>query len=177
VAAVRRIVPLAACVALLCAPAGAEAQKCVARPGTAALDQYCETVPTDKGDTPARTNDRSLRGTLSQDQVHKLERHEDGEAVLALPAGSGPKPPSRGSGAAGSAATSSSAPNETAAETAPAAATDAPPDAPSSNPLSAGFNALGGIGALGWGIVVALVVLAAAAAAGAVGSRYAATRE
>jgi hypothetical protein len=177
VAAVRRIVPLAACVALLWVPAGAEAQKCIARPGTAALDQYCETVPTDRGDTPARTTDRSLRATLSHDEVQKLERHEDGGAVLALPAGSGPKPPSTGSEAGGRPAPSSSSPNETAAQSAPAAATDAPPDAPSSNPFSAAFTALGGVGALGWGIVVALVVAAAAAAAGTVGSRYAATRE
>jgi hypothetical protein len=44
IAGLRRALP-AACVAALCAAAPANAQRCTAPPGTAAVDQYCETVP------------------------------------------------------------------------------------------------------------------------------------
>jgi hypothetical protein len=160
VAAVRR----AACIALagvaLCVPGTASAQKCIARPGTAALDQYCETLPTDKGDTPARPSDGKLRSSIPASDVDRLERHgKDGQAVLALP--TGPKPPSPPSGGSSSGGPALSA---TPPEKGAPADSDAPPDAPSANPFSATFEALGGVGALGWGIVLTLVLLAAGTA-------------
>jgi hypothetical protein len=168
VAAVRRVLVFTALALVLCLPASASAQKCVARPGTAALDQYCETVPTDRGQTPARPTDGRLGSTLPADSVSKLERRgKEGAAVLALPPGPGSSPPPSGTAPAGTQPLSS---------TAPAAATDAPPDAPSSNPVSVAFSALGGVGALGWGLVVVLVALGMVAVASAAATRAAARR-
>ena len=151
--------PFAALAVALCLPASASAQKCIARPGTAALDQYCETVPTDRGETPARPTDDSLRSKLAADDVCRLERHgKDGAAVLALPGG--PKPPStpsRGSRLSPTPPQASPRPAET----------DAPPGAPSANPFAVVFDALGGLGTLGWGVVLTLALLGVAAAASA----------
>lgn len=154
---VKRVLPVMMLAVAVVLPASAGAQKCIARPGTAALDQYCETVPTDKGHTPARPSNPTLRDELPTNQVSKLERHgDDGKAVLALPKGPGSSPPP-----------SAAAPSGTRplAATTSFDGTDAPPDAPSSNPLSAAFNALGEVGALGWGLVLVLMLLAAAAGA------------
>ncbi len=51
---VPRIV-LALLAASLLVPAPAAAQRCVAPPGTAAIDQYCETIPTARGDRGSGT--------------------------------------------------------------------------------------------------------------------------
>ena len=162
----RRLVFLATLAALMCAPASVGAQKCVARPGTAALDQYCETVPTGKGPAPARREEGRLGSALPAQSVDKLERHgKDGEAVLALPTGGAPRPPS-GSAPSGTQPLASTSPVGS-----PGAETDAPPDAPSSNPVSAAFTALGGVGALGWGLLLALVAVAVAAGAAAFAAR------
>ena len=159
--------PATALVLVLAFPAGASAQKCVARPGTAALDQYCETVPTDKGQTPARPSAGRLRGALPAGAVDKLERHgKDGEAVLTLPSGPGSSPPPSGTAPSGTQPLSTTRPGASAG-----AETDAPPDAPSANPIRGVFTALGGVGALGWGVVLALVAFAAVAGAAAFTTR------
>jgi hypothetical protein len=73
---------------------------------------------------------------------------------------SGPKPPSRPSGGSPTGPALGATPPQGAP-----VETDAPPDAPSSNPFSVAFDALGGVGALGWGVVLLLALLAALAAA------------
>ena len=158
-AAVRRLLAVVPLAVALAVPAAASAQKCIARPGTAALDQYCETVPTDKGDAATHQSTGKLRSDLPAGEVDRLERRGDeGAAVLALP--TGPKPPSRPSGGPSSGSTLTPTPPTAA----PAPETDAPPDAPSSNPFSVAFDALGGVGTLGWFVVLTLALLAAVAA-------------
>jgi hypothetical protein len=148
---------------VLALPSSAGAQKCIARPGTAALDQYCETIPSGGGQRSTRpTGNSTLKETLPRDEVSRLQRHGDeGNAVLALP--SGPAPPSSPSTAVstGSHELSKTPPGEARAET------DAPPAAPSANPVSATFSSLGLVGSLGWGLVALLAVVAALAAAAA----------
>jgi hypothetical protein len=152
VTSVRRLPPVAAVVLALALPAGAGAQKCIARPGTAALDQYCETVPTAVGDVSSRPADPRLRDVLSEEHKARVRRHgQDGEGLLGTPAG--PLPPS--------------SPGSVSIPVTAGAATDAPPDAPSSNPFSVAFDALGGVGTLGWFLVLVLALLAAVTAASA----------
>jgi hypothetical protein len=158
-----------ALVLVLALPGLASAQRCVARPGTAALDQYCETIPGSSGSRPsARGGGSRLRDLLPDALVARFERHgEEGRAVLALSPG-----PTALSAAARE--RSRTPPRERSAQASPALVeTDAPPDAPSANPLTASVDALGLAGALGWGLVVALGVFAclAAAAAFAAGRR------
>jgi hypothetical protein len=156
-----------ALVLVLAFPAAASAQKCVARPGTAALDQYCETVPTGKGPEPARQEEGRLGSALPAQAVEKLESHgKDGEAVLALPTGGTPRPPS------GSAPSGTQPLSSASAKGSAGTESDAPPDAPSSNPVSAAFTALGGVGALGWGLLLALVAVAVVAGAAAFSARH-----
>ena len=51
---IRRLVPLLVLAAALGPAAGpAHAQRCEAPPGTAAVDQYCEMIPEERGTTPS----------------------------------------------------------------------------------------------------------------------------
>jgi hypothetical protein len=148
---------------LLALPSAAGAQTCVARPGTAALDQYCETIPSGGGQRSTRPTNPRLRDTLPPDEVSRLQRRGDeGNAVLALP--SGPAPPSAPSSAVSSGSHELS---KVPPGALPAAGTDAPPAAPSANPVSAAFSSLGFVGSLGWGLVALLAVLAVVASAAA----------
>ena len=71
----RRLPPILLLLAALALPAGASAQECIAPPGTAAVDEYCETVPDAAGDrgSPAPPQ-RVSPGTLSA----LREQGEDG---------------------------------------------------------------------------------------------------
>ena len=91
---------------LLMTAAPAQAQQCVAPPGTGAIDEYCETVPTASGDRgsgdpqragvplPGRTvaelersqDGQALNRVLKQDPASRAERRAKGEELPAAPA-------------------------------------------------------------------------------------------
>lgn len=76
---------------LLLVPASAAHAKtnCKAPPGTAAVEQYCESLPTADGDTHLGDKPtRPLAAVLPKPLVHRLEKAGlAGEVILALPAG------------------------------------------------------------------------------------------
>ena len=79
--------PAAVGTLLLCAASAPAQETCQARPGTAALDQYCETVPTAGGARSVNTRGRRLRDVLPAGVVRRfLTRGPTGAAVLELPA-------------------------------------------------------------------------------------------
>jgi hypothetical protein len=86
---------------LLAAPASA-AQKCVAPPGTAAIEQYCETVPAVTGETGSGHGPGAAR-PISGQTLSRIQAAAGPRAVQAI---AGPKAtapstarkPSRGSG-------------------------------------------------------------------------------
>ena len=82
-------------VLLLLASASAAHAKtsCKAPPGTAAVEQYCESLPTADGDTHLGDKPtRPLAAVLPEPIVHRLQKAGvAGEVILALPAG----PPAR----------------------------------------------------------------------------------
>lgn len=81
------LAPTVAIAALLTFAGTAVAQRCVAPPGTAGVDQYCETVPAAKGDRPSGTGPRVSR-SVGAGTERRLERAgRDGRGVLALPSG------------------------------------------------------------------------------------------
>jgi hypothetical protein len=132
------------------APATAATTDCVAPPGTAAIEEYCETVPSATGDKgggvrSAQPLDHSTRSALRAQGA-------DGQALAGLlssdgasaPAGSsGKSKASKGSGSAGSAGTA------------------APQDEPSSNPLHAVTSAVEAGPTLGGGFAWALLGITA----------------
>lgn len=71
-------------------PASASAADCATAPDAAAIDQYCELLPTADGNgltTTARGNGPRLRDVLSKAAVARLRKEgELGEALLMLPA-------------------------------------------------------------------------------------------
>lgn len=74
-------------------PAAAHADpSCKAPPGTAAVEQYCESLPSADGDTHLGDKaSRPLVSVLPKPLVRRLERSGVvGEVILALPAGSDP---------------------------------------------------------------------------------------
>jgi hypothetical protein len=70
-------------------PASASAADCATAPEAAAIDQYCELLPTADGNgltTTARGNGPRLRDVLSKAAVARLRKEgELGEALLMLP--------------------------------------------------------------------------------------------
>ena len=72
--------------ALLVSVGAAVAQRCESPPGTSGIEQYCETVPTAKGDRESGTGRRVGR-SLDRGASRSLEQAgRDGRGVLALPA-------------------------------------------------------------------------------------------
>ena len=90
----------------------AVAQRCEAPPGTAGVEQYCETVPGAKGERGSRT-EPGVGRALDRRTARRLERAgRDGRGILALPATGkrkrerverGPEPSESPLGAVGSA--------------------------------------------------------------------------
>ena len=76
---VRSFVALIAALVLLPA-ATATAQTCVAPPGTAAIDQYCETVPAAGGDRGS--TDAGPRVAIPQQTADQLARSNEGGTLL-----------------------------------------------------------------------------------------------
>lgn len=67
---------------LFVAPGTALAQNCVAPPGTAGIDQYCETVPSAGGDQGAGPGQSRSAAPVSGKTVSALERSgQDGQAL------------------------------------------------------------------------------------------------
>lgn len=115
-------------VAAIAAPAATAAQRCVAPPGTAAVDQYCETVPSAGGDrgssdpsTPAARIPLKTAAALGRSGP-------DGQALAGVLGHKGKR--RSGSGSAGS-------------RQDPAVSPYPVPRAPSNNPLSAVSQAVG----------------------------------
>ena len=132
----------------LAAPATAATTDCVAPPGTAAIEEYCETVPSATGDKgggvrSAQPLDHSTRSELRS-------QGPDGQALAGLLSSDGSSAPSGASGKSkaskGSAAT---------------AGTAAPQDEPSSNPLHAVTSAVEAGPTLGGGFAWALLGITA----------------
>jgi hypothetical protein len=156
--------PAAAVVAALCLlwSASASAETCRPRPGTAGLDQYCETVPDAKGDKGASTRSEGtrLRDRLKQSEVKTLEaRGSTGRAVLSLPAGPRPQPTRSTTRSASSGSKSKTTPpRRTSSATVPQGAI-------ASDVSSSPFSALGSAlfeDTLDWVVLLLLSVLAAA---------------
>ena len=126
----------------------ASAQRCDAPAGTSGVDQYCEVVPSSKGDQDA--GPEGAPGISNSTTATLTDQGSDGEALArvlggdpaATPASKGSRPPA-------------------------AAGQVTVPDAPSSNPFSAVTEAVGGNTTLGsaffmalFGIVVLMLGLA-----------------
>ena len=133
------VVMLALALAL---PGSALAQACKAPPGTAAVDEYCETIPAAGGDEGANDPDRPA-ADVPAGTVAELAETKDGQALDRLlghdpnkPAGGGRRPAPR-----------------------PAAAGEAVPKAPSNNPLNAVRSAIGAGPTLGGGFVAVLLAV------------------
>jgi len=76
-------------VAALLVPAGvasAAPQRCEAPPGTAGIDQYCETLPGATGDRESGAGPRAGRSLDPRTSRALEQAGQDGKGVLALPA-------------------------------------------------------------------------------------------
>ena len=133
------------------APAMAGTTDCVAPPGTAAIEEYCETVPSATGDKgggvrSAQPLDRSTRSALRAQGA-------DGQALAGLLR-------SDGSSAPGTGATTSKA-SKGAGSSGGTAGTGASQDEPSGNPLHAVTSAVEAGPTLGGGFAWALLGITA----------------
>lgn len=116
------------------------AQQCVAPPGTGAVDEYCEVVPTSKGDRGS--GDPKPRTPLSPQTAADLNRSgADGQGLLQA-VGHDP-------------ATTDVTAKGKKKRPSPAASVDAP----SSNPLGAVGQALGDGSTIGTGFIIALIAI------------------
>lgn len=102
-----RLALAAGAVAALASPAVSIASRCEAPPGSSAIDQYCEAVPSATGSTSAKDRPKPASGSTGQqaagvnsDTERSLaSRGAEGAAVLALAAeGDGPNGGSDGGG-------------------------------------------------------------------------------
>jgi hypothetical protein len=114
-------------------PHTAAAQRCVAPPGTAAVDQYCETVPTAEGD---RGSADPPPAKLAPETVAALNRTPDGQALAQV---------------LGQDAATGKARNKRVPAVTPA---------PASDPFSAITQAIGDGSTIGTGFIIALIIIA-----------------
>lgn len=133
---------------VLALPASSEAQSCEAPPGTAAIDQYCETVPDVEGVRGA--GEPAPAAPVAQDTLDELAASgADGEAFAqSLGDGLGDGPGS------GSSPEGISDGND---RTAPTTSSSGMPDAPSNNPLTAVSQAVGDGSTVGLGLIVVII--------------------
>lgn len=146
----RRSVPvLVLLLAALVLPTKAVAQRCEAPPGTAAIDQYCETVPAVDGDRGS--GDPSAPAPVAPETVEELNAAgADGRALAqALGHGSDGSPASDGGPGSGK--------NGSGGGAKPSGAGGTVPAAPSNNPLSAVPQAVGAGATSGAGLIVVLI--------------------
>ena len=141
--------------AILVAAAPAAAQRCVAPPGTAAVDQYCENVPSASGNSGGGSDDSngSSGATAPRSTVRALDRAGEsgkelkqflGEDVASARADTGAKQGSKRS-------------SDRKARTPEPAGTA--PKQPSSNPLGAVQSAVNSGSTVGSGFTWVLVLL------------------
>lgn len=127
---------------LLVLTGSAAAASCVAPPGTAAIDQYCETVPGASGDRGS--GDPPLTARVPSKTAATLRRSgPDGVALAQALGHSSPQ--------------GSKKPRHESATSGRTQATD--PRAPSNNPLSAVGQAIGKGSTIGSGFVIALLAV------------------
>lgn len=74
----------AACLLLALVAPTAAARDCKAPPGTAAIDQYCETIPTASGDRGSGTGATQARAPIPAGTRKELAETEDGRALAAI---------------------------------------------------------------------------------------------
>jgi hypothetical protein len=124
ICAVALAVAAALSASLVQAPA-ADAQRCVAPPGRAGIEQYCERLPGAGGDRPTGGQDGPTVGTDLDPQTRRaLAETPAGTALLRLPEGSA-RGGARGDRAAGDGARSAEDPGEGVVGGLSAAASDA----------------------------------------------------
>lgn len=78
---------LVALITLAAAPAGARADTCAAPPGTAAIEQYCENIPTPAGKTGGHSGGGGSSSSIPAATAQRLAAGGAG-ALLAVPGGS-----------------------------------------------------------------------------------------
>jgi hypothetical protein len=138
---------LAALLLALTATPAAAAGRCVAPPGTGAVDEYCETVPTDHGNRGS--GDTGSNGpAISDKTITQLAASGTDGQELAQAIGADPTKLAAAVGA--------KAKRPHGSKVVPAVAV---PDAPSSNPLNAVREAVGGNSTIGSGFIIALIVI------------------
>lgn len=152
---------------LAASPAAAQAQKCVSPPGTAAIDEYCETQP---GVTGARgPDDPGGGGNLPRGTVQKLSSAgADGEALVRATGAQPADPSGAQSGSAGTRRPGAGGRGPGGSDGRGGGAQGdrhtVTPQAPSSNPLSAVTQSVGKGSSIGSGFVIGLLVLTLAMA-------------
>jgi hypothetical protein len=142
----------------LAAPASAGTTNCVAPPGTAAIEEYCETVPSATGNggggasatRPVSSSTRAaLRSQGADGQALAGLLRSDGNGTAAAPAG-GSKASGQGSSAKGASSSRGTVDGASASQ-----------DEPSSNPLHAVTSAVQAGPTLGGGLIWGLLGITA----------------
>jgi hypothetical protein len=129
--------------------AAAQAQRCTAPPGTAAVDQYCETIPAADGSTGSQPGNDAARGSVSKGTLEALRAAgADGSSLAGIVSQTAPAP------ATGS-PQRADAPKPSAKRPAGKDTTDRP----SANPLTALSSAAGDGSILPSGLVWVLLAL------------------
>jgi hypothetical protein len=80
----RRFAVLMCALAFLALPAGASARECKAPPGTAAVDQYCETIPSAGGEAGSGTPESRTAVGVPGETARELQESPEGRALLQL---------------------------------------------------------------------------------------------
>jgi hypothetical protein len=143
----RRLILLATMLFVL-TPGGASAQRCVAPPGTAAVDQYCETVPTAGGDRDSSGPRAPVTPVAPSTSAALARAGKDGEALnRAL----GQQPGKASQGVKGT--------RRDGAASGSGSGSAAIPSAPSDNPLTAVRQSLASGDTIGSGFVWALLLV------------------
>jgi hypothetical protein len=151
---------IAACAALaaLVAPGVATAQKCVAPPGTAAIENYCETIPAAGGDRDSGDPDAPAPDVSPQTSQALAQTGDDGKALAQALGGddsSGTTGSNTGDGGSGNGGSGNG--GNGSGSDGGSSLTIPVPKAPSSNPLNAVTQATGQGTGIGQGFVIVLV--------------------
>jgi hypothetical protein len=146
---------LAATSAILLGASPAAAQECVAPPGTAAVDQYCENVPSATSDSGSAGSDRRAPSERTSRAIQR-----SGESGRELNRFLGRETTTASTGSTGKSGTSGS--SEERSSKSGSGSTEQPaaaPQQPSSNPLGAVQSAVNSGDTVGSGFIWAMIVL------------------
>jgi hypothetical protein len=147
-----------ACAVTVLAAQPAAAQRCVAPPGTAAIEQYCETVPDASGGRPADSGgvaDATASNPVPAETIRQLDASGESGRDLSRVLRAGTSP----ARARGTARARRSAPR--ARRSAPRRARPADAAPPAANPLDAVGSAFSRGGTVGDGFAWILLAIAA----------------